>query len=170
MIKTKNFMLRKPRTTDVNSLWKNYNDKEVMKSMVYMENEKEFKKDFKEMVKSEKKIKGIYKTLVIEVDKNAVGTISAGQRDEKNKKKLTISYWIGKDYRNKGLMSKVIKEFTKYLFKKYNLNRIEAYVRKHNKKSLRVLEKNKFKTEGLLRKNNLIRNKPVDDYILSIVK
>ncbi len=63
-----------------------------------------------------------------------------------------VGYWLAKDYWNKGIMTKVVEKFCEIGFNENNLIRIEATVFEYNIASARVLEKNGFKKEGLLKK------------------
>lgn len=63
-----------------------------------------------------------------------------------------IGYWLGKEYWGHGIMTKVVKKFSEYLFNYLGLIRIEAYVFEGNESSNKVLEKNGFKHEGFLHK------------------
>jgi [ribosomal protein S5]-alanine N-acetyltransferase len=60
-----------------------------------------------------------------------------------------IGYKSDKDVVNKGLMTEGIIKGIQIMFDNYGLHRIEAYVMKQNKSSIRVLEKTKFLYEGI---------------------
>ncbi len=60
-----------------------------------------------------------------------------------------ISYWINKNYRNKGYATESIKSIIKYCFDVLSLNRIQALT--SNPASERVLEKSGMLYEGTLR-------------------
>ncbi|WP_425514611.1 GNAT family N-acetyltransferase [Enterococcus alishanensis] len=51
-----------------------------------------------------------------------------------------IAYWLGKDYRNQGIMSKVIIDFIDELFLKTTVHRIYARPFAYNQASSKVLE------------------------------
>jgi ribosomal-protein-alanine N-acetyltransferase len=52
-----------------------------------------------------------------------------------------FGYWLGKDYRNKGIMTKAIGLFAELAKKQYSLNSLEAHVFDFNLASQRVLKK-----------------------------
>lgn len=166
-IKTKNFVLRPPKKGDENSLWDNYNDPQVIKSFVSNPTERQFKKDFKKGLKKKEKDG---ERFVIEVDGKAVGKININFFDPYNKTKAKIGYWIGKKYRGRGIVTKVIKLAVPYWMKKYKLKRVEARARTYNKASARVLEKAGFKLEGILKKNVLKDGKLYDDFLYARVR
>jgi RimJ/RimL family protein N-acetyltransferase len=63
-----------------------------------------------------------------------------------------IGYWIGAPFRNRGMMTAVIKALCEHLFETTDLVRIEANVFVENDASARALEKADFQCEGILRK------------------
>jgi [ribosomal protein S5]-alanine N-acetyltransferase len=145
------------------SLWENYNDKEVARNMVSMETEKEFKEKFISGLKKKEK-----DSFVIEIDGKAVGmTVLWGIIP---KLKGTVSSWIGKEYRGRGIVSEARKLACNHWFKKYGLRRIEARTREYNKAAQKSLEKSEFKLEGILRKNVLKKGKYYDDYLYARVR
>lgn len=67
---------------------------------------------------------------------------------------LTIGYTLSKEYEGKGIATKAVAALVKYLFKEINVNRIQAFVMTQNIKSSRVLLKNDFVREGIIREGN----------------
>lgn len=59
-------------------------------------------------------------------------------------------------FRQRGLMSEAVAAIIDYGFSKLKLNRIEALVASYNTASLRLLEKNGFVQEGVLRNHYLV--------------
>lgn len=167
IIKTKEFILRPARKGDVDSLWENYNEPQVIQSFVTSPTEKKFREDFKQGLKKKEKDA---ERFVIEVNGKAVGKINLKLDDPYNKTKAKIGYWIGKEYRGKGIVTAVVKIVVPYWMKKYRLVRVEARARTYNKSSARVLEKAGFKLEGILRKNVLKDGKLYDDFLYAKIK
>jgi ribosomal-protein-alanine N-acetyltransferase len=58
--------------------------------------------------------------------------------------KSEFGYWIGKPYRNKGIMTEAIKLFAELARREYQLNILEAHVFHFNLASQRVLKKAGF--------------------------
>ena len=166
-LKTKNFILRTPRKEDVNTLWKNYNDKDVAKNMATMETENEFKSDWKKSFQKKNKLKD---RLVVEVNGEAVGMTSLRFHDPHNLTKARISSWIGKEFRGKRIMTKAKVLACNYWFKKHKLKRIEAGTRIYNKAAQRSLEKAGFTMEGILRKSIYKGGRWYDDTLWAKVK
>ncbi len=77
-----------------------------------------------------------------------------------------ISYFIGeKNLHNKGIASSAIKEVLLIAKKKFKLKKITAGVYSNNTFSKKVLIKNKFNLEGILKKQFNFKNKRVDKLI-----
>jgi ribosomal-protein-alanine N-acetyltransferase len=72
--------------------------------------------------------------------------------------------------RNKGYGTEAITIIVDYLFLSKQLERIQATTDVTNKPSQRVLEKNQFKKEGIIRKAEFIRGQWRDEYLYSILK
>ncbi len=63
-----------------------------------------------------------------------------------------IGYYIGKDYRNKGMMTAVVKAITEFLHLEHHLCRIETAVFLYNPASMKVLERVGYELESLKKK------------------
>jgi len=62
-----------------------------------------------------------------------------------------LSFWIAPDAWGRGFMSEALQDVVHYAFAALGLNRLYAYHMTRNPSSGRVLEKNGFRQEGLLR-------------------
>ncbi len=62
-----------------------------------------------------------------------------------------LSFWLTVEAWGQGYMSEVVQAAVRYAFEELGLNRLYAYHMTRNPASGRVLEKNGFKREGLLR-------------------
>jgi ribosomal-protein-alanine N-acetyltransferase len=85
-------------------------------------------------------------------------------------KKAEIAYWLGKDYRGKGLMSDALQLLLRFTFRELKLNRVTAYVFPENTGSYVLLEKGGFTREGLLRDYVIHRRRRKDCLVYSILK
>ncbi len=81
-----------------------------------------------------------------------------------------LGYWMARSYRGYGFMTKSIKKFCEYGFSYIGLIRIEAVLFDDNKASQRVLEKNEFKYEGLMKKIHEKKGKYFDGRMYALVK
>lgn len=94
-----------------------------------------------------------------------VGTAEIFQYDLKVNK-VVIGYRFSESCWGQGLATEAVRALTGCLFETVGLNRIEAYVMPQNVASQRVLEKNGFVREGLLRQANFWTDKGVVDLIV----
>lgn len=98
-----------------------------------------------------------------------VGSCGLFAFDEWNKKCM-IYYQIHHNERNKGYASEAIKGLVQYAFSTLGCNRIEAYVTPGNDSSIRALEKNAFRCEGLMREMEFYKGQYWDGIIMAILK
>lgn len=66
-----------------------------------------------------------------------------------------IGYWLAKPLWGQGIMTKVVRALCEFAFAEWSLVRITAHVFPFNDASAKVLEKNGFQLEGVLRKLHL---------------
>lgn len=71
--------------------------------------------------------------------------------------KAEVGYWLGKSFWNKGYVSEALREVLKFGFEELKLNKIYASHFHHNPASGKVLEKNGFEFEGIL-KEEILKN------------
>ncbi|MCY6355939.1 GNAT family N-acetyltransferase [Clostridium sp. ZS2-4] len=76
---------------------------------------------------------------------------------------VTIGYFLAEEYWKKGIATEAVSILIKFLFETVNINRIHAEVIPENFVSKKVLEKNRFIKEGLVRQANLWPGKGVID-------
>jgi RimJ/RimL family protein N-acetyltransferase len=81
-----------------------------------------------------------------------------------------IGYWLGKPYWGRGIMTDVVRSACAFALSKWRLVRIKAYVFEFNKASARVLEKNGFAYEGLLRKHDRKESTFLNSMAYALVK
>lgn len=98
-----------------------------------------------------------------------VGSCGIFGFDEWNKKCM-LYYQIHHNERNKGYASEAVKLLVRYAFYDLKSNRIEAYITPGNDSSIRVLEKNGFINEGLLRQMEFYKGQFWDGIVMAILK
>ncbi|MEB2281905.1 GNAT family N-acetyltransferase [Lysinibacillus xylanilyticus] len=76
---------------------------------------------------------------------------------------VTIGYFLAENYWGKGLATDAVKIIVHFLFEEVNINRIQAEVMPLNEASKKVLLKNGFSQEGLIRQAALWSGKGVVD-------
>lgn len=82
---------------------------------------------------------------------------------------VEIGYDLNKDYWKQGYMTEALKAIIDVGFNNMKLNRIQAYVYIDNEGSYKLLEKNKFIREGVIREKHLFRGKYYDHYCYSLL-
>jgi RimJ/RimL family protein N-acetyltransferase len=84
---------------------------------------------------------------------------------------ITIGYALGEpEQRSKGFMTEAVGILVNYLFMSKNIERIAADADMENFGSQKVLEKNGFKREGILRKHGFVRGVWSDDIQYSLIR
>lgn len=169
MLKGKNFILRKIKKSDFDSWAGNIIDKVIDKNFVTNpRNLKEAEKEFRDKLKENRKKKKDSDDFVIETNSMAVGEIGLHLIIPNLSAK--VDYWIGKDYRGKGIVTNALRLIVDYGFKKHRLRRVYAQTRTFNKASARVLEKAGFKLEGIKRKDVLKDGQYYDNFLYARVR
>lgn len=85
-------------------------------------------------------------------------------------RRVEMGYELGKEYWRQGIMTEALQAIIHYGFDTMKYNRIEAFVNFGNIRSKKILEKNGFKLDGLLREYEFNRSKFVDQYCYSLLK
>lgn len=73
-------------------------------------------------------------------------------------------------FKQQGLMSEAVEAVIDYGFKQMNLNRIEALVADYNTASLKLLEKNGFVKEGVMRNHYYVNGVFEDSVVFSLLR
>ncbi|UII55324.1 GNAT family N-acetyltransferase [Cytobacillus spongiae] len=84
--------------------------------------------------------------------------------------KLEVGYDLHPDYWSLGIMSEAMHRIISYAFEEMDVNRIEAFYFPKNIASKRVLEKNGFQHEGILRKRFLHKGSYLDAVLTAKLK
>lgn len=114
----------------------------------------------------EKQTGKVWNWVIRDKENNLMGSIGLmGREFLGNPQRDAFGYWIGEEFRGKGLMTEVVKKFSDYCLNERGIVRLEANVFASNKGSMRVLEKSGFEREGYL-KNAYLKN---DIYIDSVL-
>ena len=101
-------------------------------------------------------------------DNKAVGSISLTFGEDVYSKSAEIGYWLAEDYWGQGIVAKAIREMCRLAFEEYGMVRVFAAVYSYNKGSCRVLEKNGFIMEGVLKKSVYKNGKIFDSYMYGL--
>lgn len=109
-------------------------------------------------------------TLAIVIDGEAVGCVSVSFAGDIDSLSAEIGYWLGEPFWGQGIATDAVGKMCEYVFKHYDIVRIHASVFRYNRASRRVLEKNGFELEGILRKSVYKNGKICDSCVYSLVK
>jgi RimJ/RimL family protein N-acetyltransferase len=88
----------------------------------------------------------------IEVDGQARGGIGARRLAGERAIGAELGYWLGRDCWGRGLMTRVVAAYAPWVMDVLEILRLQAVVLDFNQASARVLEKNGFVEEGVLRR------------------
>lgn len=84
---------------------------------------------------------------------------------------VTIGYYLAEEYWGSGIATEAVNVLLKFLFNEGNLNRVQAEVMLKNESSKKVLLKNGFTKEGILRQAAIWSGKGIVDLeIYSLLK
>ena len=79
-----------------------------------------------------------------------------------------IGYWLARPFWGRGIMTDVVHSACQFALNKWQLVRIAAFVFDFNARSARVLEKNGFVLEGILRKQHRKDDRFVDTLLFAL--
>ena len=105
---------------------------------------------------------------VIEVDGKFAGSIGVRVCDDIMQMNAELGYWIGDQYKNRGIMTEAVKEMVKLVFDNFQVNRIFATPFGTNFASQRVLEKAGFCLEAILEKVYVKNGKKFDELVYAV--
>ena len=112
------------------------------------------------MVKENDEKKGVFREIV--VDGKIIGTISVEQKEDVYRKDSEIGYYLLQEVYSKGIMTEAVRQICEIAFEKLDIIRITGMVYEPNIASRKVLEKNNFLLEGIMKKA-VIKNKNIYD-------
>lgn len=170
IITTKRFVLRPYRWSDAAVLAGNINDRKIYRYTLHIPYPyalRDAKVWFKKAIPEYKKKNPAAVHLAIDIDGEVVGCV--GLTNIVPGHKAEIGYWLAPRLWGQGIVSEAVGRVVEFAFKKMKLHRIYAYVFLPNRASMRILEKNGFRREGMLRKN--VRKDKVlrDEYLYAKV-
>jgi ribosomal-protein-alanine N-acetyltransferase len=103
-------------------------------------------------------------------EEHLLGIIEACEFNQKVNM-VTIGYFLAEEHWGKGIASAAVRLLLEYLFREVHVNRIQAEVMLRNESSKKVLLKNRFIKEGMLRQAALWSGKGIVDLeIYSILR
>lgn len=171
-IKGERIRLRKLRLSDAQDIYKNLQDKEMVKwtlNIPWPYKKEHAIKWIRATHYGIKKRKEYSFAIVLKDENKLIGAVSLMHIDWKHKN-AELGYWVGKKYWGKGYATEAVKLILKFAFRRLKLHRVWAGLFEENIASRRVLEKNGFKLEGILRENRFRYNRWHNDLRFGILK
>jgi len=170
-IRSKRIKLRSFEKKDIETLVRILNDKGIYKNTLtipYPYTLKHARNWVNFNLRQKNKKNKLAINFAIEVDGRLVGGIGLSNivRDHK----AEIGYWMGKEYRGQGIATEAIKLITEYALGKLKLKRVYATIFPWNEASKRVVKKNDYEFEGILKKYHKKGNKLIDAHFFAKVK
>lgn len=89
--------------------------------------------------------------LAVEIDGEACGGIGIRPGAGERRHDAELGYWLGHVHWGKGLMTRIVAAYVPWVMEQLSLSRLHATVLDTNPASARVLLKNGFSEEGILR-------------------
>lgn len=106
----------------------------------------------------------------IYLEDKMAGVIGLHLQSDVHRFKAELGYWLGTDFRGRGLAYASVATVVDYAFSQTNLIRIYSSVFEDNKASAKVLISNGFLQEGILRKSAFKNGRFVDEIVFARLK
>jgi [ribosomal protein S5]-alanine N-acetyltransferase len=100
----------------------------------------------------------------------AIGGIGLVLQDDIYRRSAEIGYWLGEPFWGRGIATVVLGAMSKHAFASFDLVRLYATVFEWNPASRRVLEKNGFQLEGILRNSITKDGQTIDSFLYSLLR
>ncbi len=97
-----------------------------------------------------------------------IGGIGLHPQRDIMRKNMELGYWIGEEYWNKGILTRLVPAIVEYGFKTFDIERIFARPFGNNPASAKVLEKAGFKLEARFKKTVFKKGEMLDELVYGI--
>ena len=165
-----NFKLREWRLSDAASLAENANNIAIWNNLRDALPHPYSEDDGRRFIEKVMNMPKPATLLAIEVDGKAVGSIGITLHADVERISAELGYFIGENYWNKGIMTEVVKQMTKYAFDNFPLCKIYATPFDFNLASQKVLQKAGFEREAILKQAAIKNGKIIDEHYYSLFK
>jgi len=165
-----NIQLREWKITDTKELALQANNRNIAQ---YLRDTFPFpyaEDDAREFIRFCKGFTGKDLFFAITVDGKIAGGANIGFREDVNVKTAGIGYWLGEAFHGQGIGTWAVGKLCEIAFGDYDILRLDAELIADNYASRRVLEKNGFTCEGILRQYVLKYGKVLDAAIYAILR
>lgn len=164
------FVLRKWRASDADSIVKYANNKKIADNLRDGFPHPYVLADAQNYIRSMSPDSDARICLAIEAGGEAVGSIGVFLKEDVYRKSAEIGYWLGEPFWGHGIMTEAIRQMCGMAFERLDIVRIYAEPFAYNAGSRRALEKAGFILEGVLRKSICKNGQIHDSCIYALVK
>lgn len=98
------------------------------------------------------------------------GVIGAHPYDDIHRHSAEMGYWLGEPFWNKGITTGAVSLMLDYCFDTVGYKRVQAIAFDSNPSSMRVLQKNHFQKEGIMRQHIYKKGIYYDAHLYAILK
>lgn len=109
------------------------------------------------------------RVFIIEVDGALAGACGVHPLTDVYARGAEIGYWLGAPFRGRGVATKSVGALTRFGFEELKLARLQAGVFEWNQASARVLEKNGYEREAVLKKSVFKDGQLIDSFLYAKV-
>ncbi len=109
-------------------------------------------------------------SFAIEYEGKFCGMIGLVAQQDIYRRTAEIGYWLGEPFWGKGIATEAAGLITDYGFNELGFVRIHTGIFEHNIGSMKVLEKNGYKKDGVFEKNIIKNGKMIDEHRYSKIK
>lgn len=171
IIKTSRLILREVAMDDADDMYTYLSDHDVVKPMGLetFENVEDAADEIKWYQSIYEKGTGIRWGITLKDEGKVIGSCGFLNRQPKHYR-AEIGYELSKVHWGKGVASEALEAVVKYGFEHFQLERMEALIELTNVPSQKLVEKQGFQKEGLLRHYEFANGKFEDLYMYSILK
>ena len=171
VIHTDRLTLRKPTYDDVQPLLELSQDDEVMLyyGMEPFKEEKQSRDEIEWFLKIWREGTGTRWVITLKGEDDLIGEIGFYEYKKKHRR-AEIGYKLLRSHWREGYMTEALVGMLEYMYGTLDLNRVQALVDPRNEASLRLIEKQGFQRDGLLRSYEYERGAYVDLYMLSLLR
>jgi ribosomal-protein-alanine N-acetyltransferase len=171
IIRTARLMLRKPSERDAQKLLQVSQDKVVMQysGMEVYKTEQDALEEINWFNGIFDDSRGIRWIICEKNTDEYIGDVGFHNHSQTHSR-AEVGYKLSRLFWRKGIMTEALSKVLEYGFGEMQLNRIEALVDPRNTASRKLLEKQQFKTEGVLRQYEYKGREYVDLAMLSLLK
>ena len=103
-------------------------------------------------------------------EREAIGGIGLELQPDIHRLSARVGYWLGEPFWGRGISSAALGALVRYAFNSTSLVRIYTIVFEWNPASCRVLEKNGFQREAVMRRSVLKDGKLIDCFLYALLK